>query len=83
MSNIPVMNGSMNPEKHCEVRTDCLLTFASKEYPKNMIYQQDYVSCHRSKYTMDIASDNYIDVLFWPDNAIFIGVSRYLHGRSR
>ena len=66
VSNIAVLNSTMNSEKYCQILTNCLLPFASEECPENWIFQQDNASCHRSKFTMEFLSDNYVDTLPWP-----------------
>ena len=34
-SNLIIVNGTLDSNKYCEVRTKCLLPFASEEYPAN------------------------------------------------
>ena len=66
VSNIAALNGSMNSEKHCQILTECLILFASEDCRENWIYQQENASCHRSKYTTDYFTDNFVDLLPWP-----------------
>ena len=64
--NIPVLNASMNSEKHYQMLTECLLPLAPEVCLENWTYQQDNASCHRRKHTTDCFIDSFVDVLPWP-----------------
>ena len=65
MSNLGILNGTLDPNKYCNVLTKFLLPFASEECPANWIFQQDNPPCHGSKFTKEFLFDSDPDVLRW------------------
>ena len=66
VSDLGVINGTIDSNKYCEMLAKCLLPFASMDCPTNCISQQDNASCHRSIFTKEFLSDSGVDVLPWP-----------------
>ena len=66
VSNLVIVNETLDSNKYCELLTNCLLPLASEKCTANRIFQQDNAQCHESKFTKEFLFDSDAELLTWP-----------------
>ena len=66
LSNLYILDGSVDSARYCKTLRETLLPFAQKHYQKNWLLMQDGASVHRSNETKKWLANNRLCAIEWP-----------------